>query len=83
LREHALGNQCGVLVHVLAGMLSMSLVGSCTVRTPESIQVPSGKPIWQAGNIQILEEQIVIKPINKRFPLPPIAATVCSLGDGK
>jgi hypothetical protein len=70
----------------------MSLVGSCTVRTPESIQVPSGKPIWQAGNIQILEEQIVIKPINKRFPLPLIAATVsiashaatvCSLGDGK
>ena len=36
----------------------------------------SGKAIWQAGNIQILEEQIVIKPINKRFPLPPIAATV-------
>ena len=78
-----MGNQCGVLVHVLAGMLSMSLVGSCTVRTPESIRVPSGKAISQAGNIQILAEQIVIKPINKRFPLPPIAATVCSLGDEK
>ena len=33
----------------------MSLVGSCTVRTPESTQVPSGKPIWQARKMQILD----------------------------
>jgi len=73
-------------------MLSKSLIGSsCTLRnarTPESTPVPSGKPIWQAGKIQILLEQI--KPINKRFstdlhciPLLQLFDIVCLLGDGK
>ena len=67
-------------------MLGMSLIGSsCTVRnvrTPESTRtpVPPGKPIWPARSKFLRNKSLIShhkpKPINKRFPLHPIATTV-------
>ena len=61
-------------MHVLAGMLSMSLVGSCTGRTPESALVLSGNQYGRPARSQILEKEIlsVNDPSTKDFHCLPL-----------